>query len=166
TPTDAIALDSARREWEWIEIATRAGGNLQARWEMMMASLQGGLIFQKGLGAVHAMSHPLGGLTQPILHHGTLNAVILPVVLRFNQPAVTEKYATLKAAFGLPSDLDLADAVQEKSARLKLPAGLREMGVPADVLPTMIKGALLDHCNATNPRPASAEQYATLFEAA
>jgi len=81
-PADAIALDGAARAWKWLEVAVADGSNRDARWHMMMASLQGGMTFQKGLGAVHAMSHPLGGLKSPVLHHGTLNAVILPAVLR------------------------------------------------------------------------------------
>ena len=68
----------------WLVKAVKDGSDKDARWNMMMASLQGGMTFQKGLGAVHAMSHPLGGLAEPMLHHGTLNAVILPAVLRFN----------------------------------------------------------------------------------
>ena len=78
---------------------------------MMMGALEGGLTFQKGLGAVHALSHALGGLKEPSLHHGTLNAILLPPVLRFNAPAVGDKMDRLKAAMGLRRDDDLADAV-------------------------------------------------------
>ena len=90
-PADAIAIDGAGRAMKWIEKAVADGADRDARWHMMMASLQGGLTFQKGLGAVHAMSHPLGGRKDPVLHHGTLNAVILPAVLRFNTGHVFEK---------------------------------------------------------------------------
>jgi alcohol dehydrogenase class IV len=133
---------------------------------MMMAALQGGLCFQKGLGAVHAMSHPLGGLEQPRLHHGTLNAVIMPAVLRYNAPFAPEKYARLRAAIGLPPEADLAAFILALNRRLGLPGSLAEMGVPADCLPRMVDGAVKDHSSATNPRPMTAADYAAVFEAA
>ena len=102
----------------------------EARSEMMMAGIQGGLAFQKGLGAVHALSHPLGALTEPMLHHGTLNAVILPLVLRFNAGYVGDKYQRLRRALGLAEDADLADAVAARNVRIGMPASLREMQVP------------------------------------
>ncbi len=70
--------------WTHLESACRAGDDLEARSEMMMAALEGGLSFQKGLGAVHALSHALGGLPDVKLHHGTLNAILMPGVVRFN----------------------------------------------------------------------------------
>ena len=165
-PADAIALDGAARAWAWIEAAVADGQNRDARWQMMMASLQGGMTFQKGLGAVHAMSHPLGGLQSPVLHHGTLNAVILPPVLRYNRDHVGDKYGRLLKAFGLPDGAELAAAIEALNERLKLPANLTEMGVPAEVLPDMAAAAVLDHSTATNPRPASASDYSGLFSLA
>ncbi|MEM8974447.1 MAG: iron-containing alcohol dehydrogenase, partial [Pseudomonadota bacterium] len=86
---EAIALDGLSRAVGAIKTAVQDGGNKQARWEMMMAALQGGLTFQKGLGAIHALSHPLGALKHVSLHHGTLNAILLPYVLEKNAPACT-----------------------------------------------------------------------------
>ncbi len=163
---DAIALDGAGRAWNWIERATQIGGDLEARRQMMVASLHGGLTFQKGLGAVHAMSHPLGGLKSPALHHGTLNAVILPAVLRFNRDHVGDKLERLTERLGMAEGADLAQEIEGLNRRLGLPANLREMGVEATVLPAMIKGAVADHSSATNPRPADAEDYASLFDEA
>lgn len=165
-PADAIALDGAGRAVRWIERAVADGSDREARWHMMMASLQGGLTFQKGLGAVHAMSHPLGGLREPVLHHGTLNAVILPAVLRFNEGHVGDKYDRLRAAMGLVGDVELAAAVEALNDRLGLPASLRDMGVAEDVIDRMVEGAVADHSSATNPRPASADDYRSLFAAA
>lgn len=162
-PADAIALDGAGRAMKWIEIAVSDGANRDARWHMLMASLQGGLAFQKGLGAVHAMSHPLGGLSDPVLHHGTLNAVILPTVLRFNAGCVGDKYARLATAMGLPADADIAAAIEALNDRLGLPSGLREMGVKDDVIPRMVEGAVADHSTASNPRPVDAAAYRALF---
>ena len=165
-PAEAIALDGVGRAVRWIEKAHADGADTEARWHMMMASLEGGLTFQKGLGAVHAMSHPLGGLEAPVLHHGTLNAVILPAVLRFNAGHVGDKYENLRRAIGLPAGADLADYISDLNARLGLPAGLRDMGVTEDVLPAMVAGALADHSNATNPRRASQADYEHLFQEA
>lgn len=163
---DAIALDGATRAWRWIETAVAEPTNRDARWNMMVASMHGALAFQKGLGAVHAMSHPLGGIQEVSLHHGTLNAVILPAVLRFNADHVGDRYETLKRAFGLPAGSDLADAVASLSARIGLPSSLAAMGVPKSTVPRMIEGALADHSHPTNPRPVTAADYASLFEAA
>lgn len=164
-PADAIALDGAVRAWNWIERAVQEPTNKDARWHLMMASMHGALAFQKGLGAVHAMSHPLGGLKEVSLHHGTLNAVILPPVLRFNADHVGDKYDVLKKAFGLAANADLPDAVAALSSRLGLPANLKAMGVPQSVFPRMVEGALADHSHPTNPRPATADDYAALFAA-
>ena len=165
-PADAIALDGLARAVRWLPEAVADGGNLGARSEMMMAALQGGMCFQKGLGAVHAMSHPLGGLTTPRLHHGTLNAVIMPAVLRMNEDSAKSKYKRLRAAIGLQPDADLAAFMEDLNRRLGLPASLTAMGVPADCLPRMIEGAMLDHSSATNPRPLTAADYAALFDQA
>jgi 4-hydroxybutyrate dehydrogenase len=165
-PADAIALDGLSRAVRWLPRAFAHGGDLVARSEMMMAALQGGMCFQKGLGAVHAMSHPLGGLEQPRLHHGTLNAVIMPAVLRYNAGYAEEKYTRLRAAIGLAPGADLAAFVVDLNGSLGLPESLAAMGVPADCLPRMIEGATLDHSSATNPRPMTAADYAVLFHQA
>jgi 4-hydroxybutyrate dehydrogenase len=165
-PADAIALDGLARAVRWLPQAVSDGRNFTARSGMMMAALQGGLCFQKGLGAVHAMSHPLGGLESPRLHHGTLNAVIMPAVLRMNAAHAQAKYGRLREAMGIGRDDDLAAFITDLNQRLGLPANLMEMGVPADCLPRMIEGAGLDHSSATNPRPMTAADYALLFDQA
>ena len=95
---------------------------------MMMGALEGGLAFQKGLGAVHSLSHALGGLQDLKLHHGTLNAILMPPVLRFNAAEVGGKLARLKAAMGLPDGGDLADELAALNRRLGIPAGLETLG--------------------------------------
>jgi alcohol dehydrogenase class IV len=162
-PADAIAIDGAARAANWIRKAVEDGANREARWNMMMASLQGGLTFQKGLGAVHSMSHPLGGLRNPVLHHGTLNAVILPAVLRFNLAHATGKCDALARALGLSSGEALAGFIESLNAAIGLPPSLRAMGVTEAVLPRMVDGALADHSTATNPRPVSREDFERLF---
>jgi hypothetical protein len=162
-PADAIALDGAQRAAKWIEVAYQDGSNRDARWNMMMASLQGGLTFQKGLGAVHSMSHPLGGIKSPVLHHGTLNAVILPAVLRFNRNFCEEKLQTLERQIGLDPSVSLDQFITKLNQRLHLPASLSEMGLKKDVLPLMVEGAMNDHSTATNPRPLTKQDFEFLF---
>lgn len=165
-PADGIALDGLERAWANIERATRDGTDRDARLNMMSASMQGAMAFQKGLGCVHSLSHPLGGVKvngKTGLHHGTLNAVVLPAVLRFNETAETvvrdNRYARMRRVMNLPAGADLAQAVHDLTARLGLPTGLRQMGVPEEALEHVVEGALLDHCHKTNPRIATADDY-------
>ena len=131
----------------------------------MMASMEGALTFQKGLGAVHAMAHPLGALEGLPLHHGTLNAVLLPAVLRFNEPAAPEKYERLRRVIGLGSDADLAAWVTDLNARLGLPQGLAAVGVPAEGLSRIAEQAEQDPATETNARPATRADYAEMLRA-
>jgi alcohol dehydrogenase class IV len=163
-PAEAIALDGLRRGMANIGKATADGHDRDARWNMMMAAMEGALAFQKGLGAVHALSHPLGAVPDVSLHHGTLNAVLLPVVLRFNKPATEAKQAALVQAMGLPAGVDPAQAISELNARLGLPAGLGAMGVPRDVLKDIAVAATKDHCHATNPRTATVDDYLAMLQ--
>ena len=162
-PADAIALDCIARAGRWLERAVDDGDDREARWQMLMAALEGGMTFQKGLGAVHAASHPLGALGH---HHGTLNAVLLPAVLRFNEGHCGDKYARLRAALGLAAEADLADWVAALSRRLGLPSDLGAMGVKRADLPNIAAAAARDHLNATNPRPATAADYGVILDEA
>jgi alcohol dehydrogenase class IV len=161
-PAEAIALDGLARAIANLERAVADGADREARGEMMMAALQGGLTFQKGLGAVHSLSHALGGLKDLRLHHGTLNAVLLPAVLRFNRAAAGRKWQALAAAMGI-GDGDPAAFIAGLNARLGLPASLSAMGVPRQVLPAMASAALADHSTATNPRPLAEDDFARLL---
>lgn len=165
-PAEAIALDGAERAARWIETATADGKNRDARWNMMMASMEGAMCFQKGLGAVHGMSHPLGAMKELNLHHGTLNAVVMPAVLKFNEGHVGDKYARLRQRLGLPAGYDLPKYFKELNARLKLPPGLKAMGVKEAMIPALSDAAMKDHCTLTNPRPLDKAAYEGLFRAA
>lgn len=168
-PADGIALDGLSRGWAHLERATRDGRDAQARRQLMSASMQGAMAFQKGLGCVHSLSHSLGGIA-PHLHHGTLNAMFLPAVLRFNAQAESvqreQRLPKMAHAMGLASASDIPAAITDMNARLGLPSGLAAMGVDSAWLPAVIHGALQDHCHPTNPRAASAEDYAQMLEAA
>jgi 4-hydroxybutyrate dehydrogenase len=162
-PAEAIALDGAGRIMRYLERAVADGADREARSELMMGALEGGLTFQKGLGAVHGLSHALGSLKEPALHHGTLNAVLLPPVLRFNAGHVGDKYEHLAASMGLARDADLATEIEGLNARIGLPRSLRTMGVPESVIPEMADKAEKDHSTPTNPRPCSTADYAALM---
>ncbi len=164
-PAEAIALDGLKRAVAHIERAVTDGSDREARKEMMMAALQGGLTFQKGLGAVHALSHPLGGLKDISPHHGTLNAVLLPAVLRFNEPECGLKYVEIRRALDLAPDTDLANWIADLGQRLGMPASLTQMGVPRSVVPTIAEAAVKDHSTASNPRAAAAADYVAILEA-
>ena len=165
-PADGIALDGLARGWAHIERATRNGQDRGARWHMLSASMQGAMAFQKGLGCVHSLSHSLGGVN-PRLHHGTLNAVFLPAVLRFNASAESmqrdQRLPRMAQAMGLlrcdDAGDELAAALRAMNARLGLPSGLRALGVDESLFERVIDGAMADHCHKTNPRIATRADY-------
>jgi alcohol dehydrogenase class IV len=167
-PADGIALDGLERGWAYIERATRDGSDREARFNLMSASMQGAMAFQKGLGCVHSLSHSLGGVDSR-LHHGTLNAMFLPAVVRFNASADSmqkdNRLERMSRAMGLTRGSDVAEAIKDMNARLQLPTGLRAMGVQATQFEELIHGALQDHCHKTNPRLATPDDYTHMIEA-
>jgi hypothetical protein len=171
-PADGIGLDGLERGWANIERATRNGADREARWQMMSASMQGAMAFQKGLGCVHSLSHSLGG-ANPKLHHGTLNAMFLPAVVMFNASAESmvkdRRLQRMAHAMGLAGvdskGTEIAEAIREMNKRLGLASGLAELGVTRDLFEKVIDGAMADHCHKTNPRIATREQYREMLEA-
>ena len=169
-PADGIALDGLARGWAHIERATRDGQDREARLNMMSASMQGALAFQKGLGCVHSLSHSLGGVN-PRLHHGTLNALLLPAVIRFNAAADSvrreRRLQRMAHAMGLGAcgddGAELAEAVHALNQRLNLPSGLAALGVTEGDFARIIDGAMADHCHKMNPREATRGDYRELL---
>jgi 4-hydroxybutyrate dehydrogenase len=163
---DAIALDGLSRGWRAIRAAVSDGADRGARERMMQCALMGGLAFQKGLGAVHSLSHPLGAVAGLRLHHGTLNALFLAPVLRFNRAACPQKLDGLAQVMGLASGSDVAAAFDRLVSELGLPRRLRELGVAKEGLAPLAQQAVEDHCSATNPRPLDLEAAQKLYEEA
>jgi 4-hydroxybutyrate dehydrogenase len=170
-PADGIALDGLARGWAHIERATLDGSDREARWNMMSASMQGAMAFQKGLGCVHSLSHSLGGVN-PRLHHGTLNALFLPAVVRFNAGAPSiqheKRLQRMAHAMGLAGcdaqGTEVANALRAMNTRLGLPSGLAALGVTESVFERVIDGAEADHCHKTNPRLASRADYRAMLQ--
>jgi alcohol dehydrogenase class IV len=161
-PADAIAMDGLTRGWRSLVKAVQNGSDKAARADMMMCALEGAMAFQKGLGAVHALTHPLGAIRQLNLHHGTLNAVLMPAVLRFNRSVIGAKWDTLATFFGKAPDV----AIAELNRTIGIPTGLGAMGVTEEMMRHVSHEALKDHCHATNPRIATADDYLAIMREA
>lgn len=159
-PAEAIALDGLTRGISAIRTAVKNGSDRQARWDMMMASTEGAMAFQKGLGAIHSLTHPLGAIKELNLHHGTLNAILTPPVLRFNRPVIGAKWDVMSRILGGEPDEVMAELIKD----IGIPSGLDALGVTAEHRAQVAKAALLDHCHATNPRLATEEDYLAILE--
>jgi 4-hydroxybutyrate dehydrogenase len=165
-PAGAIALECARLAARAIETAVKDGADRKARYDMMMASMMGAMAFQKGLGAVHSLAHTLGGFKEVHLHHGTLNAVLLPAVLRFNASIRAAEYARLAHEMAVPQGQTLDRFIEALNARIGMPENLRAMGVKREWFPKVAELAMEDHCTKTNARtPTPADYLAMLDEA-
>ncbi len=164
-PAEAIATDGFKRIWKALPVAYADGANAEARTELMMGALEGGMTFQKGLGAVHALSHALGGLKEAKLHHGTLNAILMPTVLRWNVEveAAAQKVGYLERLAGL-EQTTLADALDGLNRSLGITPRLSELGVPRHVIDWVCERAIADHSHPTNPRSLTKEDYAAILE--
>ncbi|MGP1613512.1 MAG: iron-containing alcohol dehydrogenase [Pollutimonas bauzanensis] len=162
-PADAIALDGMKRIFDHIERAVSDGRDAAARWNMMMGSVEGAMCFQKGMGAVHALSHPLGALGY---HHGTLNAVLLPHVLACNLDALGGKADRMAQQAGLASGRQLPEAVARLTAAIHIPPRLRDLGLTRADLGPIAGSALQDNAHKTNPRPLQGRDYDAILLAA
>ena len=164
-PAEAVGIDGIEKiiKEESLIRACKDGQDKEARWGMMMASTEGAMAFSKGLGAVHSMSHAIGANQELGLHHGTLNAVILPSVLRFNQDHVGNKYSRIARAMGKNESINLATEIEKLNEKIGMPSNLSEMGVTEDMIPDLIAHAMTDPSNITTPRVPSLEEWEKLF---
>jgi alcohol dehydrogenase class IV len=166
---DGIAIEGLRHIFKGLETAVRDGKNIEARTAMMTGALLGGISFHKGLGVVHALSHALG--SEGRVHHGTLNAILLPHALRFNREVADARMADLACRVGLGRGGDgaghLITLAELVLARLPLPRRLRELeGLHRDRIADYGRLAMLDHCHRTNPRPCAQTDMEDLLERA
>jgi len=169
---DAIAIKGVEIVNKYLRTAVHDGKNLDARTRMCAASMMGAVAFQKGLGTVHSLAHPLS--TVAGLHHGLTNGILLPYVMRFNLAAVRDRLAELAGALGVDTRSLSPDqaanaaitAIEKLNADIGIPARLSEVGVTAEMIPKMAPKAMEDGCHLLNPRPTTAEDMEMLYREA
>ncbi len=160
---DGIAVEAVRMIREALPVAVRDGSDLEARSKMLAAASMGAAAFQKALGAIHSLSHPLGAFYD--LHHGLLNGVVMPYVLRFNRPAIEERMGRLAGYLGFPEPTfdALYDWIMELRAEIGIPNTLGELGVDTARLDELVPMALADPSTSGNPVPLDEATMRQLF---
>ncbi len=162
---DGIALEGTRIAAAALLTAVREPTNLQARSDMMMASMMGAIAFQKDLGAVHSCAHALGAVCD--LHHGLANALMIDTVMAWNYESAPKKFAELAHVCGVAGGGKAFVAwLRELKTSVGITGTLSAHGVKAEQLPRLVRIATADICHQTNPRPCTAADFETLFKAA
>ena len=162
---DGIALEGARIAAHSLELAVAEPRNLDARADMMMASMMGAIAFQKDLGAVHSCAHALGTVVD--MHHGLANGIMIDHVMRFNLDAADAKMAELARVCGAGTKaMDFVEWLVALKARIHIPAKLGEKGVTAQHVPKLVEIAVNDICHQTNPKPCTAKDFERIFSSA
>jgi len=163
---DGIAMEGLRLIHDYLPRAFEHGDDIEARSHLLTASLMGATAFQSGLGAVHALSHPVGGLFDA--HHGLLNAIFMPYVLYFNRPQVEQKMVRLARYLDLsaPSFDAVLNWIKDLNRQLALPSTLFEIGIDQQQTDLIAERAMLDPSVASNPRVLTKMDCANLFQAA
>ncbi|MDG1280829.1 MAG: iron-containing alcohol dehydrogenase [Pseudorhodobacter sp.] len=160
--SQGIALEGMRLVKDYLPRAYADGTDLEARAHMMSAAAMGATAFQKGLGAIHALSHPVGAVYNT--HHGTTNAVCMPAVLRFNADMIRDRFDMAAAYLGIAGGFDgFCAYVQELNDSLAIPRGLGAMGVQADKIDALAAMAIDDPSCGGNPVPLTVENLTQLF---
>ncbi|MDP5216537.1 iron-containing alcohol dehydrogenase [Ruegeria sp. 2205SS24-7] len=162
--SQGMALEGMRLVKEYLPRAYADGSDLEARAHMMSAAAMGATAFQKGLGAIHALSHPIGAHHHT--HHGTTNAVCMPAVLQFNRPAVEDVLAQAAGYLGIEGGFDgFCAYVGGLNAELGIPRRLSDLDVRDPDIDTLVRDALNDPSTGGNPVEMTAENTRKLFEA-
>lgn len=162
--SQGIALEGMRLVFENLPVAYREPTNLEARAHMMSAAAMGAVAFQKGLGAIHSLSHPVGAVYGT--HHGTTNACVMPMVLDYNREAIEERIERAAAYLGIAGGFDgFRAAIVALRAELKIPETLTAMGVKAEDLDMLTEMALEDPSCGGNPITMTFENTRALFDA-
>ena len=162
---DGIAIEGVRLVKNWLPVAVKDGKNLAARANMMVAASMGATAFQKGLGAIHSLSHPVGAIYDT--HHGLTNAVVMPYVLEFNRQAIEEKMTRLAAYIGLPNPgfKSVMDWVLALRKEIGIPHTLKDIGVGMEKLDLLSEMAAVDPTVGTNPIPIGVPELKKMFVA-
>jgi len=162
--SQGIALEGMRLVKDNLPLVIADGSNIAARAEMMSAAAMGAVAFQKGLGAIHALSHPVGAVYNT--HHGMTNAVVMPPVLQLNRPEIADRIARAANYMGISGGFDgFYDFVLKLRADLGVPDKLAELGVGRDRIDEMTAMALEDPSAGGNPVKMTPENTRALFEA-
>lgn len=162
--SQGIALEGMRLVKDYLPRAYADGTDIEARAQMMSAAMMGATAFQKGLGAIHALSHPIGAVYNT--HHGTTNAVCMPGVLKMNAPVIAERFDAAAAYLGIEGGFNgFQDFVQEFNDSFKIPHKLSEMGVGNDRIDELTEMALKDPSTGGNPVKMTFDNTKALFEA-
>ncbi len=160
--SQGIALEGMRLVKEYLPRAYADGTDLEARAHMMSAAAMGATAFQKGLGAIHAISHPVGAVHHT--HHGTTNAVCMPNVLKFNEPAIRARFDQASAYLGIEGGFDgFCDYVDRLNDSMKIPKTLTELGVKDPDIDSLVDAALRDPSTGGNPIEMTAENTKALL---
>ena len=160
---EGIALNGMALIKEALPAAFANGSDIEARGKLLAAASMGAVAFQKGLGGVHAIAHPVGAIYDT--HHGLTNAVILPYVMRYNADAIADKVPLLCRVLDLPGTgfQDLLDWVESFRAGLEIPQTLREIGVGDERADEVARMAAADNCALGNPVPVDAGALKKIF---
>lgn len=162
---DGIALEGTRIAARALVTAVQEAGNLQARSDMMMASMMGAIAFQKDLGAVHSCAHALGAVCD--LHHGLANALMIDTVMAWNQEAAPKKFDELARVCEVSGGgEEFVPWLRALKARVGITGKLGAHGVKREHLPRLVEIAVADMCHQTNPRPCTSADFERLFEEA
>jgi alcohol dehydrogenase class IV len=161
---DGIALEGVRIAARALPTAVRNGDDLQARSDMMIASMMGAIAFQKDLGAVHSCAHALGAVCD--LHHGLANALMLEPVMRFNLESARAKFAELAHVAGTGGPEDFVPWLARLKREIGSAPSLAAVGVKREQIPALVAIAERDTCHQTNPRPVVRADFERFFEQA
>lgn len=162
--SQGIALEGMRLVKEYLPRAYADGSDIEARSHMMSAAAMGATAFQKGLGAIHALSHPIGAIYHT--HHGTTNAVCMPAVLQFNKDAIQERFKLVSAYLGIKGGFEgFCSYVDDLNGSMQIPKSLSELGIENPDMDRLVKDALADPSTGGNPIEMNEQNTRALLEA-
>ena len=160
---DGIALEGCRLIKQYLPTAVKEGNNIEARAHLLAAATMGATAFQKGLGVIHSLSHPVGAIYD--VHHGLLNAILMPYALIYNRKFIEDKCCHLARLLDLPNPSfeSLLDWVLAFCQKLDIPLSLHDIGIDHSDIDTVVRLALADPSTASNPRPMNFSELKVMY---